>query len=311
MNLEFHNTREFLKCILLFLKSIIFLLSSFPCSIFTTMNSFIDVFNSIQPLHKLAWVFLCLAIAWIVESGIPLSRAQYNKRKHAGVNLVFFAFSMVINLVLGLTVVSGFEYLSAEEIGLFCLADLPLWTQFVFTILFLDLVAQYFVHYLLHKVRWMWRLHVVHHSDTHVDATTGIRHHPVDFFIRESFALVAILLLGAPLAFYVFYRLLSILFTIWTHANIKLPGRLDETLSWIIVTPNMHKFHHHRELPWTDSNFGNVLSVWDRLFGTLVYEDPEDVVFGLDDVDETRDEDVKYQLTVPFSSDPCRKRKSK
>jgi sterol desaturase/sphingolipid hydroxylase (fatty acid hydroxylase superfamily) len=295
------------SCNMIYSCSFNFLFIFSTCSaIFTTMETFIDLCNSVLPLHKLLWVFLCLGAAWLVESVIPLSQAQYNRRKHAGVNFVFFAFSMVINLVLGLTVVAGFEYLSVQEFGLFYLLELPLWGQLVLTILFLDLVAQYFVHYLLHKVRWMWRLHVVHHSDTRVDATTGVRHHPVDFFIRESFALVAILLLGAPLAFYVFYRLLSILFTFWTHANIKLPGKLDYLLSWIIVTPNMHKFHHHHELPWTDSNFGNVLSVWDRLFGTLVYEDPEDVMFGLDVVDETKDEDVLYQLTVPFSSDPLR-----
>jgi sterol desaturase/sphingolipid hydroxylase (fatty acid hydroxylase superfamily) len=270
------------------------------------MENFIHLFDSITPLHKLVWVLLCLSVAWGLEMGIPLTRAQYNKAKHAGFNFVFFAFSMVINVVLGLVAVALFEWSAEVQFGLLNLVSLSIWWEFVITILFLDLAAQYTVHYLLHKVRWMWRLHVVHHSDTHVDATTGVRHHPIDFFLRESFALVAVFILGAPIAFYVFYRLVTILFTFWTHANIKLPGKLDYILSWVIVTPNMHKFHHHHELPWTDSNYGNVLSVWDRMFGTFVYENPEDVVFGLDVVDETKDGDVRYQLTVPFSSDPLR-----
>ena len=67
-----------------------------------------------------------------------------------------------------------------------------------------------------------------------------------------------------------------------THANIKLPGKLDRILSYVFVTPDMHKFHHHYRAPWTDSNFGNVFSIWDRMFGTLVYADTSDIRYGLD-----------------------------
>jgi len=145
----------------------------------------------------------------------------------------------------------------------------------------------------------MWRLHMVHHSDTHVDATTGTRHHPGDYITREVFALAAIIISGIPLAYYLFYRILTIFFAYFTHANISLPSALDKVLSYVFVTPDMHKFHHHYRAPWSDSNFGNTFSFWDRLFGTLVYEDRQAIRYGLDIMEEGRELDFKYQMKSP------------
>ena len=68
------------------------------------------------------------------------------------------------------------------------------------------------------------------------------------------------------------YAFCSIFFTYWTHANIALPLWLEKSLALVLVTPNMHKFHHHFKRPWTDSNFGNIFSFWDRIFGTYIDE---------------------------------------
>ena len=88
-----------------------------------------------------------------------------------------------------------------------------------------------------------------------------------------------------PFAFYVVYRVASIFFTYFSHANVNVPKWIDKPLSLVFITPNMHKFHHHFERPWTDTNFGNIFSFWDRIFGTLVYDDPKKVVYGLDVLD--------------------------
>ena len=68
----------------------------------------------------------------------------------------------------------------------------------------------------------------------------------------------------------------------------------------VAVTPEMHKFHHHYRAPWTDSNFGNIFSFWDRLFGTLVYADTKDIRYGLDIMDDNRDLDFFYQVKSPI-----------
>ncbi len=127
----------------------------------------------------------------------------------------------------------------------------------------------------------MWRLHIVHHSDKNIDVTSGTRHHPIDFIIRESFTLFVVLVMGMPVSFYLFYRLITILFTYFNHANMKLPLKVDKAISLVIVSPNM-------------------FSIWDRIFGTFVYGDPEKIQSGLDCSDHTEDENIKVQLAIPF-----------
>ena len=265
------------------------------------MEAFLHFFEVMPVWMKAGWVVFCIAIFWILEGNYSLFSFDYRKWKHARVNLVLLVFVMAINTVFGIATAGVFIWLGQAEFGLLYWVDIPVWLQLIASLLVLDLIAQYGVHYFLHQVPWMWRLHLVHHSDKHVDATTGTRHHPIDFIIRELFALVAVVIMGMPIAFYFFYRILSVLFTYWTHANLAIPLSVDKALSYLIVTPNMHKFHHHYQLPWTDSNYGNMFSIWDRLFGTFVYSDPKEIVYGIDIADHTDDEDLGVQLGMPFN----------
>ncbi len=266
------------------------------------MDNFLHFFEVMPTWQKLAWVLGCLMFNWVLEAMAPLVRFTYSKWKHAGVNLVFLGTSMLINLVFGLATVGIFNWIGNNNIGLLNYIDLPVWAELLIAVMALDLIAQYYVHFLLHKYKWMWKFHMIHHSDSKVDATTGTRHHPGDYVLREVFALLAIVMVGAPLAYYVVYRIATIFFAYLTHANIVVPYWLDKPLSWIFITPNMHKFHHHFERPWTDSNFGNMFSFWDRIFGTLVYDDPRKIKYGLDVLDETLDENVGYQFKIPFDN---------
>ena len=216
-------------------------------------------------------------------------------------NLILLAMLMVINVVYGIALIHVSQWTSSTGFGLLNWVELPTWAAVLVSIVALDFVAQYFAHFLLHKVKWMWKLHLVHHSDTKVDLTTGVRQHPIEFVLREALALLTFTVFGMPISFYLFYRIITIFFTYWTHANISLPICLDNSLSYVIVTPNTHKFHHHFEQPWTDTNFGNVLSIWDRIFGTFTYDDTSKIKYGLDVTDDAKDEDLKYQLGLPFN----------
>ena len=265
------------------------------------MEAFLEYFESMPSWQKLAWIVICLSFNLIGEAVQPLFNFDYKKLRHLGTTLVFLVVDLSINVLFGLATIGIMMWLSANEIGLLYLVDLPLIIELLIGIMLLDFMAQYFVHYLLHNIPWMWRLHMVHHSDTHVDATTATRHHPGDYLLREVFSLIAIIIGGIPLAYYLFYRIITVFFAYFTHANISLPSFLDRTLSFIIVTPNMHKFHHHFERPWTDTNFGNIFSFWDRMFGTLVYDNPKEIVYGLDVTDDSRDLDLAYQYGLPFN----------
>lgn len=163
------------------------------------------------------------------------------------------------------------------------------------------MLAQYIPHYLMHKVKPLWRFHVVHHSDTHVDVSTGTRHHPGEWLIRESFTILGVVLMGVPVGLYYMQRSFQALFTYFNHANIQLPKWLDKTIALVFVSPDMHKFHHHHKRPWTDMNFANIFSLWDRLFGTLVYDETSKIRYGIDTLDDSHDENVAFQLMVPFN----------
>jgi sterol desaturase/sphingolipid hydroxylase (fatty acid hydroxylase superfamily) len=265
------------------------------------MDNFLNFFEIMPIWMKAGWVLFVLSVFWVLEGHYRLVNLKYKKWKHAKVNLILLVFVLIINAIFGIVAAAVFVWLSESEFGLLHLFEAPIWVELIISIMVLDLIAQYIVHIFLHKIPAMWRLHIVHHSDKNVDTSTGTRHHPIDFIIRETFALAAVILMGMPISFYFFYRILSILFTYFTHANISLPLGLDKGLSYIIVTPNMHKFHHHFEMPWTNTNYGNMLSIWDRIFGTFVYDDPAKIQYGIDLADHTDDENVFVQLGIPFN----------
>ena len=264
------------------------------------MDGLLHFFEQMPTWQKLAWVMACLALSWGLEALHPLVHLHYRKWRHAGVNGAFLLTSLVLNALFSVGTVAVAVWTAGRGFGLLHLVDLPVWAELILALVVLDLLAQYLAHVLLHQVPWMWRFHVVHHSDTKVDATTGVRLHPGDYAVREVFALLAVFVTGAPLAFYVVYRVTTVFFTFLTHANVSPPRWLDSTLATVFVTPNMHKFHHHVERPWTDTNYGGILSVWDRLFGTFVYGDPLQVEYGVDVADPARDEDVVHQFALPF-----------
>src|SRR5690606_2336888 len=126
----------------------------------------------------------------------------------------------------------------------------------------------YAAHWVEHKVKPLWMVHLLQHSDHNVDTNTANRHHPLECLIRYTFTLIGVLIVGAPIGIIMLYQSLSVVFSQFNHANIRLPKKVDNAISWFVVSPDMHKVHHHYQLPYTDSNYGNIFSIWDRLFGT-------------------------------------------
>ena len=264
------------------------------------MEGLLTFTANLGPLGKLAWLTAVMAAFWVAEGYYSFVRLDYRKWRHARTNLALLAIVLLINVAFGAATLAVFAWLAEREFGLLHLVDGPAWAELLAAVVLLDLVAQYGIHYALHKVPALWRLHIVHHSDTHVDVTSGTRHHPLDFLAREVAALLVVVATGMPLAYYLFYRVITVFFTYWTHANVRLPAWVERPLSYVLVTPHMHKVHHHHTLPHTDTNFGNMLSVWDRLFGTYGEIAEEDLVYGVDVVDWRRGDDLRYQLGVPW-----------
>lgn len=266
------------------------------------LERFVEFWNNVTPAQRLVTVLIPLVFFWLIEYIIPLFAFDkgYKKVRHTGVNLVFLLTSFVVNLLLGIVTVAAAAWTADNHFGLMNWMAFPLWAKVLFTLFIMDLFAQYIPHYLLHKVKFLWRFHVVHHSDTHVDVSTGTRHHPGEWIIRESFTILGVVLMGVPTGLYFMHRSFQALFTYFNHANIQLPKWLDRTIGLVFVSPDMHKFHHHYKRPWTDMNFANSFSIWDRVFGTLVYDDTKKIRYGIDTLDDSLDENIGFQMKVPF-----------
>lgn len=264
------------------------------------IENIIRYFQQIPSLHRALILAGGISFFWLLEGAFPLFGFRYNKWKHAGVNLFFTATTILVNFAFAVLIVLASDWAVQHRFGLLQLVELPLWVFMLAGLLLLDLVGAYLIHFIEHKVKWMWKFHMVHHADTHVDTTTANRHHPGESVLRAVFTLSGVIILGAPMWLVMMYQSLSVVFTQFNHANIRLPGRLDKALSWVIVSPDMHKVHHHYMRPQTDSNYGNIFSVWDHVFGTYNATPVKDLRYGLDVLDDAQDEKLGYQLRVPF-----------
>ncbi len=266
------------------------------------MQTLVEYFETIPSSHRSLILIGGLSFFWILENKFSLFRFKYKKWKHAFPNLFFTATTIIINFFLAFMLLNVSDWVVAKQFGLLnWIPESPIWINIFFGILFLDLVGAYLPHWLEHKIKPLWMIHLVHHSDHHVDTTTANRHHPFESLIRFIFTLFGVFLIGANIGIVMLYQSLSLISTQFNHANIKLPKKVDLFLSYLFVSPDMHKTHHHYRLPYTDSNFGNIFSIWDRLFRTYRTFNREKLVYGVDVFfDKEANGKIGHLLKQPF-----------
>ena len=266
------------------------------------MQTLVEYFETIPSSHRSLILIGGLSFFWILENKFSLFRFKYKKWKHAFPNLFFTATTIIINFFLAFMLLNVSDWVVAKQFGLLnWIPESPIWINIFFGILFLDLIGAYLPHWLEHKIKPLWMIHLVHHSDHHVDTTTANRHHPFESLIRFTFTLFGVFLIGANIGIVMLYQSLSLISTQFNHANIKLPKKVDLFLSYLFVSPDMHKTHHHYRLPYTDSNFGNIFSIWDRLFGTYRVFNREKLVYGVDVFfDKEANGKIGHLLKQPF-----------
>ena len=262
----------------------------------------VNYFDTISTLHRTFFLVGGLTFLLILESGLPLFKMQYRKTKHAMINFFYTGTTIIINLVGAALILWAVEYNSYHSAGILNKLSLPLWASIILGLLILDFIGAWLVHWVEHRVKWMWKFHVIHHSDRYVDATTGLRHHPGEAVFRLLFTSLAVFVSGASFGIVMLYQTISGFFAHLTHTNIRAIDFLDPILSKVFVTPNFHKIHHHYILPHTDHNYGNIFSLWDHLFGTSIKVDDMGMIrYGIDthmDIKET--ENIKTMLQIPF-----------
>lgn len=216
------------------------------------------------------------------------------------------------NLVLGVlnSVLTGLGFAAlwwttarwAQAHGFGLLNWLPLagWLRLTAAFLLFD-AWTYWWHRFNHRLPFLWRFHRTHHSDPKMDVTTANRFHIGEIALSSVLRVPVIALLGLQLWELALYELAMFTVVQVHHANIALPVRLDRALRLLIVTPFMHKVHHSRWRPETDSNYSSLFSFWDRLFRTFrLREDPKSLRYGLEEFDPPENQTLVGLLATPL-----------
>jgi len=246
---------------------------------------------------------LTFAVFAVFESIYPHRSAYTKKSQRWTANLgLFFVDLLLVGIPLGAAAFGLILFAQSQTWGLMNLYALPFWLKAVIGFICLDGLL-YFQHRLSHKTPLLWRLHRVHHADTEMDVTTANRVHPLESvwltFLRVSLCV----LLGIPLIVLVIYQIVLNIVSIFNHANIRFPARIEQAINKLLVTPAMHETHHSAHSQDLDTNFAFVFSFWDRCFGTYKSQSIKqngEVVLGIDQFRDEKNLSVVRLLTMPF-----------
>lgn len=162
--------------------------------------------------------------------------------------------------------------------------------------------SRYWLHYADHRVPWLWTFHRVHHSIEHLDSTSGLRMHVVDIV---QLTLLPALLFGVLFDISSFHPwvlpgvlMVGAAFDAFEHANIAVDFSRPLPRAWnlLLNNPHFHSWHHTREGAVKDGNYGQALTIWDRMFGTDVTEPLPPEEYGLDDTKNLQNKLLALQL---------------
>lgn len=242
--------------------------------------------------------FLFLAVA-LFELLRPSRRPRVPGGDRITVNFGLGLIVAVLQMVPLFTAYGGALLAQEHGFGVLRWLELPFWASVMVSFLLLDL-AGYIFHRASHEVPLLWRLHRVHHSDQNVDASTTFRAHPLSLLVFIGFDFIIVYALGiAPVGVLV-YAVCKML-TMWlSHADIATAPKMSALFATLFVTPAFHHRHHSADHVYTDSNYGEVLTIWDRLFGTVSTLDGNVERYGLGDDYDREAASLASQLKLPF-----------
>ncbi|WP_316635969.1 sterol desaturase family protein [uncultured Flavobacterium sp.] len=254
-----------------------------------------------------------LLFFWILEF-VLFSQNIKDKLSHTFLNAKFLFFVVPVQFSLSIAVLFVSNYIEVKHLGLLFLLPITKNSFLFFIVAFVILdLFDYLYHFMMHKTPFFWKFHQIHHSDLDVDISTTVREHPGETFIRVSYSILVICIVGATPWVLIFKQIIQSFSNIVSHSKAKLPPKINNIVSRIFVTPNTHHIHHHYELPYTDSNFGDVLTIWDQLFSTFSKLKQSEIICGVDtNMAREDNENFKKLISRPFlEKDRCSQDKIK
>lgn len=189
-----------------------------------------------------------------------------------------------------------------HRFGLTSLLRGPAWVRDLAAIVLLDYTL-YIWHILVHKVPWLWRLHLVHHVDLDLDASTGLRFHAGELAVSIPWRAAQVLVIGVTPRALMIWQSLTIASVLFHHSNTRFDPQSERILSWIVATPRMHAIHHSINPAQLHSNFSSGLAIWDRIHRTARFDaDASDVTVGVVGHLDPKDVTLPRILELPFSA---------
>jgi sterol desaturase/sphingolipid hydroxylase (fatty acid hydroxylase superfamily) len=266
---------------------------------FESIEAFVR--GSFEPLQYAAF-FGVFAVFALLEGAAPRDPSPAQRVRRWPSNVVLTAANIVVLSALPVGIVAAADWAQAARFGLLHAVDVSPLAAFAIGFLGRAFLS-WGTHYLNHKVPFLWAIHRVHHTDTRLDVSTTVRFHPLEFVFTTPLTLAGVAALGAPPVAILIYEVMDAGVTVFSHANVRLPWWVDRPLRLFIVTPDVHRVHHSSYQPETDSNFGAVLTIWDRLLGTYRRKSAEDLATqenGLSETQDSRSRNLFWLLILPF-----------
>ena len=211
-----------------------------------------------------------------------------------------FVAGQLMALLLPFTVIVAATYSQSHGFGLLPWLGFGPVAGFAIWVL-AETFTEYIGHIASHRFPVLWAFHRVHHCDELVDASSGVRHHPLEVIWALSIqSATAFILAPAPEAILLWYFFTTFM-QFYSHSRVDLPSPINRLLETCLATPRIHRVHHSSYAPQTDSNYGGFFTIWDRLFGTFCTETPTHL--GLDDIVLTgkNSRDFDTLIVDPFS----------
>lgn len=247
---------------------------------------------------------LFLSALGLLETKYPWRAWPKRRRprwvKHLGLSIIS---KIAIRLVFPVVLMQTAFLAAKDNQGVLNRVALPYVFKILVAVLMLDLLI-YIQHRMMHRIKWLWYCHRVHHVDKILDVSTGVRFHPLEELISMAFKIFGVVFWGAPVLAVLIFEIVLNLGSLFTHVNIRIPKKADYILRKFIVTPNMHRIHHSDNPQEYNHNFGFCFSLWDRLFSSYQHQPltgEHNLIFGQEAYQDEKYQTLKAMLLLPFN----------
>lgn len=277
-------------------------------------QSFTDYFNYlVSEITNPSWsnyfyaLLFVSALIWLLEIIIPWRKNQKIIRKGFYLDLFYLFFNFFLFSLVGYNALSnvGVELFNdflaqfgVKNLVAINIDKLPTAVQYILLFLLADFI-QWNVHRLLHKNKYLWKFHKVHHSVTEMGFAAHFRFHWLETIVYKSIQYIPMAMIGFSITEFFIVHMISVIIGHLNHSNLNISYG---PLKYILNNPKMHIWHHSKEIPEGKYgvNFGISLSIWDYLFGTdYIPYDGKDIDLGFENVNNYPDSFIDQNIE-PF-----------